>query len=763
MARISVVVAPALALFAGPVLAQDVDAANPTIVVTAPGYSLDLDDATIVTSTDLNRAGHADLLGGLARTVPGLSLSEAQSNPFQPNLVYRGFVASPLQGTAQGLAFYVDGGRFNQPFGDTVNFDLLPQAAIDTITILDASPVYGLNALGGAIVVATKTGRTAPGLAISWAGGRYGRAQGSVEAGWSDGPLSAYVALEENHDSGWRRHSPSTLYNGLLDLGYDGDKAGIHLKLIGADSDLTGNGSAPVELLAADRRAVFTYPDNTRNKYGRVSLHPWVELSSTTRLEATLYYQQLRQRTVNGDAADVEACDAAAAAGLLCLENATGDDEPLLDAGGDVIPDTLGGEGYGLLNRSRTNTRAGGALVQLVDKRSLFGGENQLTIGASYDRSHTRFDSATELGRLTEDRSVTGLGPIIAQPDGSITPVSLNANTRYTGIFLADKLPLFGGLSAELGVRWNQAKVILDDRIGTVLDGNHRFSRVNPGAELDWEISPALSFRGGYAETNRAPTPAELACADADAPCSLTNFFVGDPPLKQVVAKTWELGASGKLHEGSWQIDWLLSGYRATNHDDIQFVASETRGRAFFQNIGQTRRQGVEASVTAVQGPWSIHAGYAFTDATFRTPLRLNSPDNPSADDQGQIAVGRGDRLPSVPRHRGLVSVDYTGRGFSFGGDVQAQSGQYLVGDEANLQPKTGGFTVVNLRGSVAVMGPVTLFAELSNVIDKHYATFGTFSETSQVELSEAPGASDPRSLGPAAPRRWLAGVRATF
>ena len=275
-----VVLAPAIALVASPVFAQESDPANPTIVVTAPGGGLDLDDATVVTSIDLNRAGHADLLGGLARTVPGLSLSEAQSNPFQPNLVYRGFVASPLQGTAQGLAFYVDGGRFNQPFGDTVNFDLLPQAAIDTITILDASPVYGLNALGGAIVVATKNGRTAPGFAISGAGGRYGRAQGSVEAGWNDGPLSAYIALEENHDSGWRRHSPSTLYNGLVDLGYDGDKAGIHLKLTGADSDLTGNGSAPVELLAADRRAVFTYPDNTRNKYGRVSLHPWIELSS---------------------------------------------------------------------------------------------------------------------------------------------------------------------------------------------------------------------------------------------------------------------------------------------------------------------------------------------------------------------------------------------------------------------------------------------------------------------------------------------------
>ena len=753
----------ALMLGTAPAMAQQPEAASPMIIVTAPGDRLDADDAITVTAADLARAGHPDLLGGLARTVPGISYSEAQSNPFQPNLTYRGFVASPLQGNAQGLAVYLDGGRFNQPFGDTVNFDLLPEVAIDSVTIKDASPVYGLNALGGAIVIATKTGQTSPGLSISGAGGRYGRAQGSVEAGWNDGRYSAYFALEENHDGGWRRHSPSSLYNGYADFGYDGERAGVHLKLVGADSDLTGNGSAPVQLLAADRRAVFTYPDNTRNQYGRVSVHPWVALSDQTRIEASLYAQHLRQRTINGDSADVEGCDDDASAGLLCLENASGDEERLIGANGGTVADTLDGNPYGVLNRSVTRTTAEGALVQLVDKRKFLGGENQLTIGFSHDRSTTHFQSATELGALTEDRSVTGLGTIIDQPAGSISPVSLHARTRYTGVFVSDTLPLLPGLTAEIGVRWNEAKVALDDQIGTALDGRHSFHRVNPGIEFDYALTSGVSLRAGYAETNRAPTPAELSCADANAPCSLTNFFVGDPPLKQVVAKTWEVGASGKYDLGPWKLEWLLSGYRAVNHNDIQFIAADTRGRAFFQNIGQTRRQGVEASIGAKQGRWAVHAGYALTDATFRTPLLLNSPDNPSADENGQIAVGRGDRLPSVPRHRGVVSVDYAGRGFSLGGDVQAQSGQYLVGDEANLQPKTGGFALVNLRGSIAVMGPITLFGELSNVLNKHYSTFGTFSETDQVALTEAPGASDPRSLGPGAPRRWLAGVRAKF
>ncbi|HEY0271339.1 MAG TPA: TonB-dependent receptor [Sphingomonas sp.] len=735
---------------------------TPQIIVTAPGGAVDNDDAVSIDGKAIQASGTPDMLHALSRNIAGLSLQEAQDNPFQPNIVYRGFTASPLQGTAQGLAFYLDGGRFNQPFGDTVDFDLLPEAAIDTISIKDASPVYGLNALGGAIVVATKTGRTFQGLSLTGAGGNYGWAEGSIEAGWQKNGWSAYAAVQESHDAGWRRHSPSTLYNGYADIGYDGAKAGLHLKLVGADSNLTGNGTSPVELLAADRRGVFTYPDNTRNRFGRISLHPWVALSDTTRIEGSLYAQHLLQKTVNGDNADVDECDDTP--GQLCLSDSNDQQSPLLDTAGNQVPTLLDDDDpYGVLNRSETRTTSGGALVQLVDKRRLFGGINALTIGASYDASRTLFHSATELGALTPARGVNGLGPIIAQPDGSITPVSLKARTRYAGFFLSDTLPLGPRLSAELGLRYNIARVILDDRIGTDLNGSHRFTRLNPGGELDYRISDGLTLRGGYAETNRAPTPAELSCAGPDDPCSFTNFFVGDPALKQVVAKSWEAGASGHFHADGWKFDWLLSAYRATNHNDIQFIASDVRGRAYFQNIGQTRRQGVEASLGATRGHWTAKLGYAFTDATFRTPLTLNSPDNPSADDDGTIAVTRGDRMPGIPRHRGTLSVDYTGDRFTVGGDVQAQSGQYLFGDEANLQPKTGGFAVVSLRGSVRLFGPLWAFGEISNLLDRHYATYGTFSETDEVYLAEAPGADNPRSLSPAAPRRWKAGLKARF
>jgi outer membrane receptor protein involved in Fe transport len=749
-------------LGATPVAGRVSDTRPDEIIVTAPGIAAGSISSADVTGADIDRNGAPDLLGSLERNLAGVSLSEAQSNPFQPNLIYRGYAISPLQGTAQGLAVYLDGARFNQPFGDTVDFDLLPEAAIDRMSIEEASPVYGLNALGGALVVATKTGRSSPGATLWGAGGNFGWAEGGGEIGWARGSGSGYATLQAKHDGGWRRHSPSTLYNGYADLGYDGATAGLHLKLMGARSSLTGNGSAPVELLAADRRAVFTWPDNTRNRFGGASLHPWFALSDRTRIEGSLYLQRLRQRTSNGDAADVETCEDLPE--FLCLESNDDGDDPLIDTSGDLVPDLLGEEGaYGVFNRTRTRTTGGGALAQLVDRRSVPGGENLLRIGASYDGSRTRFQAETELGELTDERSVVGLGPIIDQPDRIIAPVDVLTHSRYTGLFAADTLTLGARVSVDLALRYNSARISLDDRLGTALDGRHNFHRLNPGAFLSIRASPAFILRAGYSEANRAPTPAELACAGPGDPCSLTNFFVGDPPLKQVVSKSWQTGGTGTADINGWSVRGQVTAYRAVNHDDIQFVASGVRGRAFFRNIGRTRRQGLDINVSATRGAWILRAGYAFTDATFRTPLVLNSPDNPAADDDGRIQIAGGDRIPGIPRHRAILAADYDGRSFTIGGNLQAQSGQYLFGDEANLQPKVKAFVLADIHGSVRLIRRLSLFAEVTNLFDRHYATFGTFSETEDVFLAEAPDASDPRSLGPGAPRRWKAGLRASF
>ncbi|MBN9505816.1 MAG: TonB-dependent receptor [Altererythrobacter sp.] len=757
------------------VAAQDADSASrQTIVVTAPGAGIDLDDAITLDRQAVWRDGGPDLLPALGRQA-GITLQDAQNNPWQPNLVYRGFAASPLQGQAQGLAVYLDGARFNQPFGDTVSFDLIPDAALRSVALLDASPVYGLNALGGALVLESANGHSDPGLDASAALGAYGQREAAVSGGGAMGAFSYFVAGQYRRETGWRDHSPSELGNVYADIGWDGAQAGVHAKFIGADTDLTGNGVAPVELLAARRQSVFTWPDNTRNHYGRISVHPWVSLGGGTRLEAVLYRQRLRTRNINGDAADIEACDEHE--GFLCLEEIGGDDDDagegeeeqfLTDAAGNGIPDTLGGEGYGVLNRGQTHTRSTGIQAQLIDERVLLGGRNRLAFGFSHDHSATDFATSTELGELTEERGVEGLSPIIVQESGAIAPVGLKARTDHWGLFLADSLPLTSRLTAELALRYNHARIELEDQIGTALNGRHRFERVNPGVELDWAATPGMTLRAGYAETNRAPTPAELSCADEDAPCSLTNFFVADPPLRQVVARNYELGALGDADLSGWRLRWLASAYRADINDDIQYSPSAIRGRAYFRNVGDTRRQGIELSAEARRGALRLAASYAYTDATYRSPLAVSSPAHPQAGEDGTIEVARGDRLPGIPRHSAVLSADYAGtlargRRFTLGGDVVARSSQYLVGDEANLEKPVPGYALVNLRGSIELVRGLSLFGALTNAFDRKFATFGTFSEVDEIDLEEAPGASNPRAYGPGQPRRWTLGLRAAL
>ena len=125
--------------------------------------------------------------------------------------------------------------------------------------------------------------------------------------------------------------------------------------------------------------------------------------------------------------------------------------------------------------------------------------------------------------------------------------------------------------------------------------------------------------------------------------------------------------------------------------------------------------------------------------------------------------MARGDRLPGIPRHSATLSLDYATARWSLGGDVLARSGQYLIGDEGNDTRQVPGYAIVNLRGSVTIVPGVNLFGEVRNAFNRRYATFGTFSEVDEIDLEEAPGASDPRAYGPGAPRRWYLGMKASF
>lgn len=710
----------------------------------------------VLTPADIARTGLPSLLGSLDERVGSVALGDATGNPFQPNLLYRGFTASPLEGTPQGLAVYLNGARFNAPFGDTVNWDVIPSLAIDQVNLEGANPVFGLNALGGSLSIRLKNGFTYQGGELTASGGSYGRVGGDFQYGRQSGDSAAYIAGSLLHDSGWRQYSSSELSKIYGDIGWRSDIAEAHFNILAAGSTLNGPGTVPVQLLDMDRTAQFTGPNKITNQYALISLSGNVEVAEATSLQGLLYYSNISTRVLNGNTPNVAPCPDAA--DVLCTESGG----VATDRSGTPIPNFLTGGPYAQLNREGLDSNGYGASLQIDNHDTLFGLPNRVIAGTSLDGGISTFDASSAVGGIDIARNFIGSGIVIDQADGSIAPVRVNVTNQYYGVFATDMLDLTPNLTLNLSGRFNLAQINLSDQTGTALNGDHSYSHFNPGVGLTYRIFSWVSAYASWSQANRAPTPAELSCASPTSPCTLSNFFVGDPDLKQVVANTFEAGFRGRFapFDGASML-WSLGVYRTDSRDDIVFLPSAIPGRDYFQNIGATLRQGVEAGLTFRMPRLTAWLAYAYTAATFQNTFLEDSPLNPAADANGQIVVRPGDQLPGVPRNRLKFGASYAVTDdWTVGLSGIASSGQVLFGDEANLTPKTGAYIVLNVNTSYQITERIQLFGVVLNALNARYQTYGTFSDTASVPIAQVPGASNTRSLSPAAPIVGYVGLK---
>ena len=735
----------------------EVIAASPLL---GTGIDRDLVPAQTRTLGDkaLRSQGMSDLTGTLERRLPGVTVDSASGNPFQPTLFYHGYAASPLQGTPQGLAVYVNGMRFNQPFGDTVYWDLLPDVAIDRLDLVGSNPLFGLNALGGAINLRLKDGFRYQGYEAAAAAGSFNRLQGEFQYGKNFGGLAAYVAGSVRHEDGWRDLQSSDLQTVYADLGWQGAGREVHINVAAAHSFLNGPGTSPVELLAAAPKAQFTAPNSIENSYGAASFSGSIDVGADTSVQTLAYYRYFRQAVVNGNAPNDMPCNDGS--GLLCFDGGVS-----TSTGGTPIGDFLNGGPYSQLDTQDTLTHAYGMAGQVTTAFQLLGRKSQLIAGAAYDGASTRFQASTYIGGLTPlDRVFVGPGVLVDEP-GTNSPVSIAVATNSFGFYASNILQLSSQLALTLAGRLNLTFVNLHDLNGGDLEGSHVYAHFNPSAGLTYKATPWLTLYGSYAVANRVPTPAELSCAGPQNSCSLANFFVGDPDLKQVVSQTFEAGVRGTVKPAAEAtLKYDLSLYRSDLDDDIAFVNSAAQGRAFFANIGRTRRQGIDAEVALETPRWSAFVAYSFIDATYQTSFVEGAGNNPAADANSNITVNPGNHLPGIPAHQLKLGGSYnlTDK-WSIGATVIGASSQYLFGDEANLTPPLPGYVRLDLQTRYDLAPNVQLFAWARNVTNASYYTYGTFSPTTAVPLAQAPGASDTRSYSPASPLAVYGGVRVKF
>jgi iron complex outermembrane recepter protein len=754
--------------------AQDTTGAQPggavalpeiEVVATAPtgtGTVADKVPAAVrsVSAAEIAQTGGATIANTLGRQLSSVSVSSVTGNEYQPDVNYRGFDASPVSGTPEGLAVYQNGVRINEAFGDIVNWDLIPTNAIDQTQLISNNPAFGLNALGGAIVLTMKNGFTYQGGEANVQIGSYGRRLASFQYGKQFGNFSLYVASEGINDAGWRDDSRSQIRRSYADLGYRAEAAEFHLSLSQGSSHLANLGPTPTELLAVRDAAVYTGPQNTHNDAWMANLSGKVDLTETLKIEGNAYVRSFRERHNDGNPSNAQSCDPATNPGLLCF----GDPETLLtDVNGNLVPDTLNGGVAGEIDRTHTSSLGEGASLQATNTQAIGGFNNRLVVGAGVDHAVTSFLGSAELGAIQPDLTVSGFGTIINEPSGDDAPVSLRTSNAYYGFYAFDAFDVTDRLTVTAGGRYNLANISLHDRLGTALNSDNTYTHFNPLLGGTFKLTPDVTLYGGYSEANRAPTPLELGCADPAHPCLIDNFVVSDPHLRQVVSRTFEAGLRGKftMPQLPGRFDWSAGVFRATNDHDILNVPSDITGLGFFENIGRTRRQGVELALKYTEERWSAYARYSFLDATFRSDITLASPNNPFADANGDIFVHPGDRIPSLPRQKLSIGADYrvTDK-LTVGGDIVAASGEFLSGDQINVLGKVPGYAVVNLRASYQVWEHAQVYALVGNAFDNRYKTFGILGNPAAVPFLNL---TNPRffSLGP--PLSVQMGVKAMF
>ena len=703
--------------------------------------------------------------------------------------------SSPINGAPQGIAVYQNGTRINEVFGDVVNWDFIPAIAIDSITVLGANPVYGLNAIGGAIGITMRDGFNFHGVELDTRAGSYGRVQGSGAVGVQSGNWALFAAFEGIKDDGYRDFGESEIKRMYADLGVRSSDAEFHLSFTGAKNEVGVTAAAPDVILDLDWSNTFTSPQINENEMGMVQLSGTVRVADGLTISGQTYYRNFKQDKVDGNILDVADIDGAIPGvnycddvdpNEICVQE--GDEYEELtyrraDTGvqrgikingtslnGVALEDQDDADNrFGVIDMVKQDNESFGGSIQAVDRSKLFGLWNQFLVGASYDHGEVAYNTQSQLGVFGPKFVVNGLqfgplshpswingAPVILDGD-DFFPRDVDTRSDYVGLYFTNTTVLTQGLALTVGGRWNYAH--LDIKLNSApapsndpsefedkLTGDHTYERFNPTAGLTYQLFRGLTVFGGYSEANRAPTAAELSCADPEAPCLIESLLVADPPLEQVVSKTFEVGLRGTLATFGQNeaLAWSLTGFHTINEDDIISIASPQFGRGYFSNVGQTQRQGIEAALQYRNRSLFAYGSYSFTDAEFRENLAVSAPDNPvaqpcpdPADEESCTYVTPGDRLPGIPRHKFKAGFNYyITPQWAFGSDMVAASNQVFFGDEGNDNTRLGGFAKFNLHTSYDVSENVQIYGLVDNVFDTRYGLFGTYYSTEGAEYA---------------------------
>ncbi|NQW66105.1 MAG: TonB-dependent receptor [Burkholderiales bacterium] len=675
-------------------------------------------------SATLRQGNSLNLSEFMTENLNGVNVNDIQGSPYQSDVTYRGFRASATLGASQGLSVYLDGVRVNEAFGDVVNWDMFPEAAFDNVTLVPGSnPIYGLNTLGGALAFTTKSGLTTQGNELGLSLGSFGRTKidlthGSKSAdGWH-----RFIAGTAFAEKGWRDESAGSLQNLFVKVGRTQNDNNWDMSFLSGGSKLMGNGLTPstnydgVEdpkaagvagLYERNRKAVYSYPDETKNTTNLLTFNFQRVLDANTELSATAYVRRSKQNRLGGD---VE-CD---------------------DTTGDGCDDFLTPDDTieGLIRRSATSQTSYGVATNLTK----IWDAHQVTAGAALDKSKSSY-SATEEEECplnTDTREVSTSGCSAAQ-----TTAGVVGNSTALGLYLSDTLTLSPATHVTIAGRYNRSSV--SNTLTDYFDANNdlqagvvaakesfTFKKFNPSLGLTHKLNDGLTVFGNLGQSNRVPTVIELGCADKNNPCQLPTGLQADPELKQVVSQTIEVGMRWR-NERNYAL--AVSAYSTNNKNDILFTPSATAGMGYFANFSKTRYQGLDLSASKSWGVWSLRTQYSYLYATYQDTAPLMSGDR-------SMSIKPGTRMAGLPMNTLKLHLDWQASEKLFLGASTVSTSRLITqGNEDGLvglddetvatDASTKGYTLLNLSATYKAEKGLEYFGKINNALNKRYETYG--------------------------------------
>ena len=765
----------------------------------------------IATPKAINTQSGVSLADYMSTNMQSVSVTEMGGNPWQPEVTFRGYSASPLLGMPQGMSTYVDGVRVNEPFGDVTLWDKIPNFAIGGMQLVPGSnPMYGLNTLGGAIAIQTKSGRQAQGVGIEAEYGSWNRQRALVEYGGvsKDGSMDFYIGHQTTKEDGWRQFSPSHLNQTFAKTGWQSEKTKLDLSYIGTDNKLIGNGFTPEHMLSGDRDQIHTRPDWTNNYYHHLALNGSHWINNDVMLSGNTYWRKSNRHTKNGDLYESE------------MDAGLGDHDiyPSLYCVDESGECELKGS---VLNTSHTKQDNYGLAGQLTFNQNFMGMKNQFIAGTGFDYSLIRFRQNEKVNLSDETEGTVTIDAEDGSSAVSATPVwdvsreailagvgslpqtqtvGLTGKQWTASLFATDTLSLNDKWHLNAGARYNHTKVDNNDTLrGAYSADNQRsltatddYKRLNPSIGITHTPTDKLSIFGTYSESSRAPTSIELGCSNPEVGCLLPSAMADDPPLKQVVAKTYDFGARGSVSDA---VKWNASIYHAMNHQDIQFIRVDgSSSRGYYSNVGRTQRQGLDLGLSGQLDRFRWSSNYSYIRATFDSDFTLLSGSNSSSDAaDNYIEVKKGNRMPSIPEHQFKARAQYdVTPNWSVGTNLVYFSDQFVMGNENNKHAantaaclntefgeddygtlrentyacgsgKIKDYTVVNLDTQYNFGGGWKAFAKAINIFDNDYYVAGRLAETMFDASGAYGGEIKSRGVIPGAPRAAWIGVRYEF